>query len=711
MVKKECEVKCESSGKMIIYLRGLDCAGCAGKIEDAVKRLEGVRFAGIDFATERLTIEAHDKSSLPALLRAAADIALSIEPGVKISYTAKENEKLNTSTLGEKLSLAGLAVGASLFAVGLIFSFWPPVELIIFLAAMLFSGGEIIFKALRNIIKGRIFDENLLMSIAAAGAVALGEYPEGAAIMLFYRAGELLQEYAVKRSRRSISALMDIRPDYANLKLDREVRRVSPEEVSIGDLIIVRPGEKIPLDGEVVAGSSALDISALTGESLPRDVSTGDVALSGSVNKNGLLTIRVTKEFGESTVSKILELVEDAAGNKARAENFITKFARCYTPAVVFAALLLALLPPLLIPGASFSDWIERSLIFLVVSCPCALVISIPLGFFGGIGGASRRGILIKGSNFLETLNGARVVVFDKTGTLTKGNFKVTKIKATGGFTEDELLELAAAVESFSSHPIALSIQKAHGREIKAGKISSCEEIPGRGVRANVGERAVFVGNARLMASENIAVAPGAESGTLVHIAVDNKYAGYILISDQIKDDAAKAIAGLRAVGIKKTVMLTGDSREVAERIGSELGIDEIYAGLLPQDKVRCLEEITRDRSLGGGVVFVGDGINDAPVLARSDVGVAMGALGSDAAIEAADVVLMNDELSKLAEAIRIAKKTRRIVWQNIIVALGVKALFLALGAMGAATMWEAVFSDVGVALLAVLNSMRAMSA
>ncbi len=711
MTKKEYSAECEGAGKKAVYLRGLDCADCARKIEDVVKKLDGVRYARIDFATERLTIEAHDKNRLPALVRAAADIALSIEPGVKISYAAREIKKTNAIALREKLSLAGLAAGAALFAVGLIFSFGQPVELIIFLAAMLLSGGEIIFMALRNIIKGRVFDENLLMSIAAAGAVALGEYPEGAAVMLFYRAGELLQDYAVKRSRRSISALMDIRPDYANLMLDGEVRRVSPEEVGVGDIIIVRPGEKIPLDGEVVEGSSALDISALTGESLPRDISAGEAALSGSVNKNGLLTIRVTKEFGESTVSKILELVENAAGNKARTENFITKFARYYTPAVVTAAALLAFLPPLLIPGASFSEWIERSLIFLVVSCPCALVISIPLGFFGGIGGASRRGILIKGSNFLEALNSARVVVFDKTGTLTKGNFKVTKIKAAQGFSEDELLELAAAVESFSSHPIALSIREAHGREIEAGHISSCEEIPGRGLRARIGGRAVLAGNARLMESENIALAPEHEPGTLVHIAVDNKYAGYILISDQVKGDAAEAISGLRAAGIKKTVMLTGDSCEVAERVGAELGIDEIYAGLLPQDKVRRLEEIAKEQSGGGGVVFVGDGINDAPVLARADVGVAMGALGSDAAIEAADVVLMNDEPAKLVEAIRIAKKTRRIVWQNIIVALGVKALFLTLGAFGATTMWEAVFSDVGVALLAVLNSMRAMRA
>lgn len=696
-------------GKKSIYLRGLDCAECARKIENAVGRLDGVSAARLDFANQRLSIEVYDKNNKPAVLAAAEKIAREIEPDVSVSYAGDRSDVPADSKTGRKLSYAGLLIGAALFAIGLILGFSPVPRLIIFLASLILAGGEIVLKALRNMVRGSVFDENLLMSIAAAGAFALGDYPEGVAVMLFYRVGELLQDLAVNRSRKSISALLDIRPDYANIMLDGELKRVSPEQVGVGDMIMVRPGERIPLDGVVVEGRSALDTSALTGESLPREVSPGDDALSGSVNKSGLLTIKVTKEFGESTVSRILELVENAAGNKARAENFITKFARYYTPAVVFSALLLALVPPLVLPGALFSDWIKRALIFLVVSCPCALVISIPLGFFGGIGGASRRGILIKGSNYLEALNRVDTVVFDKTGTLTRGSFRVTKIKASEGFSEDEVLSLASLAESFSAHPIALSIREARGGASDAGSIDGYEEIPGQGVRMSVGGRALLAGNAKLMKSENIPLSDGTEHGTLVHVAADGKYAGYIVISDQIKPDAAGAIGRLHESGVKKTVMLTGDSREAGERVGSELGLDEVYTGLLPQEKVEKLEHLIKAASPGRVVVFVGDGINDAPVLARADVGVAMGALGSDAAIEAADIVLMTDEPSKLADALGVAKKTHRIVWQNIIFALSVKALFLTLGALGIATMWEAVFGDVGVTVLAVLNSTRAM--
>jgi Cd2+/Zn2+-exporting ATPase len=572
----------------------------------------------------------------------------------------------------------------------------------------------VVFRALKNISRGEFFDENFLMSAATIGAFAIGEYPEGVAVMLFYQAGEAFQRLAVNRSRSSIAALMDIRPDYANLRDGENIRKVSPEEVSPGDLILVKPGEKVPLDGLVREGTSALDVSALTGESLPRDVAAGSEILSGSINKSGLLLVEVTRPFGESTVSRILDLVQNAGSKKAPVENFITRFARYYTPAVVFSALALALLPPFLIPGAVFAEWVRRALIFLVVSCPCALVISIPLSFFGGIGGASRKGILVKGGNYLEALNRVDTVVFDKTGTLTRGIFKVQEIRAVPPRKEEELLLLAARAEWYSNHPIALSIRNALGRDIGGGGITQYEEIPGEGIRVLVDGKPVLAGKETLLAKEGVAferAGPSASAvpGTVVYFAEGGNFAGYLLISDELKEDSKRAVAELKSLGVRQVVMLTGDNREAGERTARAANIDRVYAGLLPQDKVAQLEKIGEERNGGGSLVFSGDGINDAPVLARSDVGIAMGGLGAGAAIEAADIILMTDEPSRIPLAIRIARKTHRIVWQNIVFALGVKAVVLVLGALGIAAMWEAVFADVGVALIAVLNAMRTM--
>ncbi len=696
-------------GKKVLYLEGLCCADCAQKIETQVGRLEGVKSAGIDFISQRLTVEALNKKDLPRIIRQASQIALDIEPEIKISYADKKPSAESSEGLKKWRGRILLGAGAVLFFIGLLFDFGQPYELILFLVSYLLVGGEVVLRALKNILKGQVFDENFLMSIATIGAFAIGEYPEGVAVMLFYQVGEAFQRLAVNRSRKSISALMDIRPDFANLKLGDEIRKVTPEEVGIGDLIVVKPGEKIPLDGRIIEGHSTLDTSALTGESLPRDVEPGIEVLSGSINKSGMLTVEVSKEFGESTISKILDLVQNASSKKAPTENFITRFARYYTPFVVFAALALAVFPPLLIPGATFADWINRALVFLVVSCPCALVISIPLSFFGGIGGASRNGILIKGSNYLEALNRIDTVVFDKTGTLTKGIFKVTQVSGANGWTERELLSYAAHAESFSNHPIAVSIQKAYGQAINAERLAEQEEIPGLGVKVKVDGRQVLAGNGKLMSSEKIAWQKTEALGSTVYLAVDGIFAGHIVISDELKPDSKRAIREMKALGIRRTAMLTGDVKAVGEAISREIGLDTVYTDLLPYQKVEHLETLDREKQKGGKLVFVGDGINDAPVLARADIGIAMGALGSDAAIEAADVVLMTDEPSKLVAAIRIARKTRSIVWQNIIFALGVKAVILVLGALGIATMWEAVFGDVGVAVIAILNAMRAM--
>ncbi|MDR1508960.1 MAG: cadmium-translocating P-type ATPase [Synergistaceae bacterium] len=654
-----------------------------------------------------MRIEAEDKAKLPFLLRQASDIARDIDPGVEISFSERRGADAPRIDWKRRLSNAALCAGAALFFAGMYFKFDAPTDLAVFVAAYLLVGGDVVLRSLKNIAKGQLFDENFLMSAATLGAFAIGEYAEGVAVMLFYQVGEAFQGLAVNRSRKSISALMDIRPDFANLKYGSELRRVSPEEVGVGERIVVKPGEKVPLDGVVVEGRSALDTSALTGESVPRDIEPGGSVMSGSINKSGLLTIEVAKEFGESTVSKILDLVQNAGSKKAPMENFITKFARYYTPAVVFAALALAVIPPLFLPGANHSDWIRRALVFLVVSCPCALVISIPLGFFGGIGGASRNGILVKGSNYLEALSKVDTVVFDKTGTLTKGVFSVTKI-VPAGISDKELLFYAAHAESESNHPIAVSIRKAYGKQTQAGSISEYEEIAGYGVKVRIDGDVILAGNDKLLEGAGVPLEKALEPGTIVYLAVGGVFAGYIVISDELKPDSARAVKELKKIGVAKTVMLTGDSKTVGERVGRELGIDEVYAELLPQQKVERMEELDENNSKGK-VVFVGDGINDAPVLARSDIGVAMGGVGSDAAIEAADVVLMTDEPSKIVDAIRISKKTRSIVWQNIVFSLGVKGVILVLGAIGMASMWEAVFGDVGVTLIAVLNSMRAM--
>lgn len=611
--------------------------------------------------------------------------------------------KKQKKTLIRIIASACLLAAAYALTSFISFEWW--IELMIFLVPYGVIGWDILFKAGRNIAHGQVFDENFLMCIATVGAFAIKEYPEAVFVMLFYQVGELFQSYAVGKSRRSISEMMDIRPDYANINRDGQLVQVDPEEVKIGDTIVVKPGERVPLDGVIVSGSSALDTAALTGESLPREVQSGDDVISGCVNMSGVLEIRVTKEFGQSTVSKILDLVENSSSKKAKAENFITKFARYYTPCVVIAALLLAVIPPLILGG--WGEWIERALIFLVISCPCALVISVPLSFFGGIGGASKNGILVKGGNYLEVLSKTEYVVFDKTGTLTKGVFNVTAVHPDK-CSEGELLELAASAECYSDHPISRSLREAYAKDIDTGRLGEIREISGHGVEALIDGKRVSVGNDKLMEKEGVEWHPCHHVGTTVHVAVDGEYSGHIVISDEIKRDSGEAIKSLKSVGVRKTVMLTGDTKEVGEDIAGKLGLDEVHTQLLPADKVDRVEKLLKEKQ-SGALAFVGDGINDAPVLSRSDIGIAMGAIGSDAAIEAADIVLMDDKPSKIAVAIRIAKRTMSIVRQNIVFALAVKVLVMIMGAFGVANMWEAVFADVGVSVIAILNSMRAM--
>ena len=591
---------------------------------------------------------------------------------------------------------------------------WRCIEIVAYLIPYLVIGYDILKKAFLGIIHGEVFDENFLMAIATVGAMVLGEYKEASAVMLFYQIGELFQSYAVGKSRKNITALMDIRPDYANIEKDGKLEQVDPDDVQIGTVIVVQPGEKVPIDGKVVEGSSSLNTSALTGESVPREVHVGDEIISGCVNLNGLIKIETSKEFGESTVSKILDLVENSSMKKSRSENFITRFAKYYTPAVCIAALALAVLPPLvnIIMGnpAAWSKWIIRALTTLVISCPCALVISIPLSFFGGIGGASAKGILVKGSNYLEALSYTKYVVCDKTGTLTKGVFQVTEIHPEGGMSEADLLEKAALVESYSNHPISKSLKEAYGKEIDNNRVTDAKEISGHGVSAVVDGQEVAAGNVKLMKQMNIQAAVPTSVGTEIHVAVDGKYAGYILISDVVKPNAKEAISGLKAAGVEKVVMLTGDAKKVADAVGSELGVDEVRSELHPGDKVDEVEKLIAAKGEKEKLAFVGDGINDAPVLSRADIGIAMGALGSDAAIEAADIVLMDDDPAKIATAMKISKKTLRIVHQNIVFALVIKFACLALGAVGFVNMWWAIFADVGVMILAVLNATRALS-
>ena len=603
-----------------------------------------------------------------------------------------------------------IIIGAILFIVAIVIDVnieWLNIAL--YLISYIIVGGDIVMKAVKNIFRGKVFDENFLMSIATIGAMLIGEYPEGIAVMLFYQVGELFQSYAVDKSRRSIAEAMDIRPDYANVKKNDEVIKVDPDEVQIGDIIVIKPGERVPLDGKVIEGNSTVDTSALTGESVPREVEVGHEILSGCININGVITAEVTKEYGESTVSKILDLVENASSKKSQSEQFITKFARYYTPIVVIIAVFLATIPPLVIDGATFSDWIYRALTFLVVSCPCALVVSIPLSFFGGIGGASRKGILVKGSNYLEALAEAEIIVFDKTGTLTKGVFNVQEIHPEG-ITKEELLELTSYAESYSNHPISNSLKQAYGKEIDNGRISDVEEISGHGVIAAVDGKKVAAGNIKLMKKLNIPCYEGEAVGTVVHVGIDDKYAGYIVIADEVKEDSARAIKELKEAKIKQTVMLTGDTKNVASKVAKQLGLDKVYSELLPGDKVEKVEELLAQKSAKGKLAFVGDGINDAPVLARADIGIAMGGLGSDAAIEAADVVIMTDEPSKIATAIKVSKKTLRIARQNTVFAIGIKIIVLILSAFGIATMWAAIFADVGVTIIAVLNAFRALN-
>jgi len=608
------------------------------------------------------------------------------------------------------MKIIRLIAGAAVLAAGIFLEKFVNVNenlvFAVFAASYIILGGDIVFRAVKNLARGKIFDENFLMGIATIGAFLIGEYAEAASVMLFYQVGEYFQDMAVNKSKKSIANLMDIRPDYANLLKDGNIIKVPPENVQIGDVIIVKPGEKIPLDGIVVDGSSMLDTSALTGESRPRKAVVSDAVLSGCINQSGKLSIEVSKSFGESTVSKIINLVENASSKKAKTENFITKFARYYTPAVVALAALLAVLPPLFF-GSDWATWIHRALIFLVISCPCALVLSIPMGFFAGLGSAAKRGILIKGGNYLEALCNLETVVFDKTGTLTRGEFKVTEVYPAAGYTAAGLIELAAYAQAFSNHPIALSVMKEYGRDVSRSGLSDYSEHPGMGVSVVLDGRAVLAGNQKLMEKNGINFTQTHNTGTKVYVAQDGKFAGCIIITDEIKGDSRSAVCALRERGVKKTVMLTGDNSQIAASVAGALELDEFYSGLLPHEKVKKVEELNAQKGAGGKLAFVGDGINDAPVLAMADVGIAMGALGSDAAIEAADVVLMTDEVSKLAQAIDIARFTRKIVLQNIVFALGIKAVILLLGAFGIASMWAAVFADVGVSLLAVLNSMR----
>lgn len=692
----------------------MDCTSCAAKISTTLEKMSGVQEATVNFSTGKLTV-AYDPQRVDEQAIRDRVLALGyrlIMPEVHADGAEHGHDHTHGAEFSWKRELPSLLVVA-LCLVGIIFE--TPLhntpyslgEYAIFIPAYLISGWTVLKSAGRNIIRGQVFDENFLMTIATVGAIAIHKLPEAVGVMLFYKIGELSQEGAVSRSRRSIQSLLEIRPDAANLKTNGGIQVVSPDNVKVGDQILVKPGERIPLDGDVVEGSAQLDTSALTGESVPRPVRAGDPVLAGMINQSGVLSVTVTKRFGESSISRILDLVENASSKKATTEKFITRFAQRYTPIVVLLSLAIALLPPLLIPGATHAEWVYRALVLLVISCPCGLVISIPLGYFGGLGGAAKRGILVKGATFLDTLAAVKTVVFDKTGTLTKGVFNVTEIIPANGFTQAQLLEIAAKVEAHSNHLVAQSIRAAYGQPIDAAQVQEYVEIAGHGIQARVEGQAVLAGNDRLLHREQIDHNVCNVDGTVVHLAVNGTYAGRIIIADELKDDAVQAIRTLKANGIQQTLMLTGYNNATATAIARTLGLDGFLAKLLPEDKVAALEKILSQQRPGSKVAFVGDGINDAPVIARADVGTAMGGLGSDAAIETADVVLMTDAPSKIAAAIQIAQKTRRIVWQNIIFAMVVKGLFIALGISGVATMWEAVFADMGVALVAIFNATR----
>ena len=693
----------ENKEELQLTLEGLNCANCARKIEEKVGKMEGVKESNLNFTTTTLNVKLERKVKEEHAINEIKKIVEALEPHVKVEKKVSGKTNVQKAKFEVKPTLI---IGTILYLIAVIGDFKGALALILFVASYLLIGGKVVLTAIKNIARGQLFDENFLMTVATIGAFSISEYPEAVAVMLFYEIGETIQGYAVNKSRSSISSLMDIRADYANIIIDGKEKKVSPETVKVEDIILVKPGEKIPLDGIVVEGESFVDTSALTGESVPRKIAVNDEILSGGINTNGVLKVKVTKKFGESTVSRILEMVENAANKKANTEKFITKFAKVYTPIVVALAILIAVVPSIFIKDALFSTWLYRALVFLVVSCPCALVVSVPLGFFAGIGGASKKGVLVKGSNYLELLKDLETVVFDKTGTLTEGVFTVTEIN-TNNFQKEKLIEVAAMAESFSNHPIAISIIKEYGKEIDKEVIEEYEEIAGHGIKAVINNEEILIGNAKLMNQFNISYNEVDSIGTVVYCAINGEFKGSIVISDKIKENAAEALINLKAAGVKKTVMLTGDNKKTAEKVGEKVNIDEVHSELLPLGKVKEVEKLLKASNKNGRLAFVGDGVNDAPVLARADIGIAMGGIGSDAAIEAADVVLMKDDINALVDAINVSKKTNKILWQNIIFALGVKVIVMVLGTFGIANMWTAVFADVGVTIIAIINSTR----
>ena len=693
----------ENKEELQLTLEGLNCANCARKIEEKVGKMEGVKESNLNFTTTTLNVKLERKVKEEHAINEIKKIVEALEPHVKVEKKVSGKTNVQRAKFEVKPTLI---IGTILYLIAVIGDFKGALALILFVASYLLIGGKVVLTAIKNIARGQLFDENFLMTVATIGAFSISEYPEAVAVMLFYEIGETIQGYAVNKSRSSISSLMDIRADYANIIIDGKEKKVSPETVKVEDIILVKPGEKIPLDGIVVEGESFVDTSALTGESVPRKIAVNDEILSGGINTNGVLKVKVTKKFGESTVSRILEMVENAANKKANTEKFITKFAKVYTPIVVALAILIAVVPSIFIKDALFSTWLYRALVFLVVSCPCALVVSVPLGFFAGIGGASKKGVLVKGSNYLELLKDLETVVFDKTGTLTEGVFTVTEIN-TNNIQKEKLIEVAAMAESFSNHPIAISIIKEYGKEIDKEVIEEYEEIAGHGIKAVINNEEVLIGNAKLMNQFNISYNEVDSIGTVVYCAINGEFKGSIVISDKIKENADEALINLKAAGVKKTVMLTGDNKKTAEKVGEKVNIDEVHSELLPLGKVKGVEKLLKASNKNGRLAFVGDGVNDAPVLARADIGIAMGGIGSDAAIEAADVVLMKDDINALVDAINVSKKTNKILWQNIIFALGVKVIVMVLGTFGIANMWTAVFADVGVTIIAIINSTR----
>ncbi len=693
----------ENKEELQLTLEGLNCANCARKIEEKVGKMEGVKESNLNFTTTTLNVKLERKVKEEHAINEIKKIVEALEPHVKVEKKVSGKTNVQRAKFEVKPTLI---IGTILYLIAVIGDFKGALALILFVASYLLIGGKVVLIAIKNIARGQLFDENFLMTVATIGAFSISEYPEAVAVMLFYEIGETIQGYAVNKSRSSISSLMDIRADYANIIIDGKEKKVSPETVKVEDIILVKPGEKIPLDGIVVEGESFVDTSALTGESVPRKIAVNDEILSGGINTNGVLKVKVTKKFGESTVSRILEMVENAANKKANTEKFITKFAKVYTPIVVALAILIAVVPSIFIKDALFSTWLYRALVFLVVSCPCALVVSVPLGFFAGIGGASKKGVLVKGSNYLELLKDLETVVFDKTGTLTEGVFTVTEIN-TNNIQKEKLIEVAAMAESFSNHPIAISIIKEYGKEIDKEVIEEYEEIAGHGIKAVINNEEVLIGNAKLMNQFNISYNEVDSIGTVVYCAINGEFKGSIVISDKIKENADEALINLKAAGVKKTVMLTGDNKKTAEKVGEKVNIDEVHSELLPLGKVKEVEKLLKASNKNGRLAFVGDGVNDAPVLARADIGIAMGGIGSDAAIEAADVVLMKDDINALVDAINVSKKTNKILWQNIIFALGVKVIVMVLGTFGIANMWTAVFADVGVTIIAIINSTR----